>query len=113
EFVIALISLPGRHYSIPCDIRDLFRALLDILVIEQRKRRDLARPVTGGAVVEDNRRDVSVECQSALGLRFRERIGLCADGRLLTLPPTEEETRADQDGERQKQLSFHKIDLPC
>src|SRR5262249_43061854 len=115
EFVIALIGLPRRHYPLFSDIRDLLRALLHILITQQRKRRGRVRTMTRRAVVEDDRRDVFVECQSARRLRLvggfgqsvadRPRSGPCP---CLTLRPAEPENRAEQDGDRQKRFYLHK-----
>src|SRR5262249_52419328 len=77
--------------------------------------RDRVRTMTRRAVIENDRRDVFAECQSARRLRLvggfsRRAVVRPRSGPrpCLTLRPTEPENRAEQDGDRQKRFYLHK-----
>ncbi len=73
EMADGRIGMPRRHRALRHLRRDGARPGARVLVGEQRHRRDLARPMADGAVLEEDRRDVLVE--RGLGLRLRLRAG--------------------------------------
>ena len=63
------VRVPRRHVSARGDPHDQLAALLHVVVRQQREWRRLAGAMTDGAVVVDDRRDVSREGRRVGGLR--------------------------------------------
>src|SRR4029450_9488028 len=67
------IGAPGRHLA----SQDFFANRLgpgtDIFVSQSRERRGFARAMTFGAILEEERSDVFVECQVSCRLAWRQR----------------------------------------
>ncbi len=58
ELAVGLVGMPRRHDAGDDLVADLLRVRPRAVVGEERHRRDLARPVTAGAVLVKDRRDV-------------------------------------------------------
>ena len=58
ELAVGLVGMPRRHDAGDDLVADLLRVRPRAVVREERHRRDLARPVTAGAVLVKDRRDV-------------------------------------------------------
>ena len=61
------VGLPRRHEPVLGGRHDLPGPLLDVVVAQQRERGGLARPMAGGAVLENDGGDVPVEGEGTLG----------------------------------------------
>src|SRR5215470_2996815 len=67
------IGVPWWHFSAEDFFADAARPGASVFVAQERHRRGLARTVTFGAVLEEDRRHLFVE--SDVGLRLREAVG--------------------------------------
>ena len=61
EFELLRLRQPRGHGPRLCHIDDLSRMFFYVGVVQQRERRCLSRPMTGGARLKDDRGDVAVE----------------------------------------------------
>jgi hypothetical protein len=65
------IGVPGRHLAIQDFFANRFGPGTDVFVSQSRERRGFARAMTLGAILEEERSDVFVECQVSCGLDWR------------------------------------------
>src|SRR5262249_12897909 len=71
EVAVTRIGEPRRHPPIVDDAQHGASAVAGVLVIDERERRRRVRPMTGDAVLRQNRRDVLRERDRRLGLLRR------------------------------------------